>query len=95
MRYPQGFRHFENYANYSYVHKEATIEDYMKEMNRPCDFTEFLSIQTEHLRQQLETPEGRILMRKFLDKLFGEQEINSDEDPSDIDMMDHGRRRNN
>ena len=33
-RYAQGYRHYENYANYSQVIPDATIEDYMNEMNR-------------------------------------------------------------
>lgn len=33
-RYAQGFRHYENFANYSQVKQDATIEDYWRDMNR-------------------------------------------------------------
>ena len=47
-RYPHGFRHFENYANYSQVKKDATIQEYMQEMNRQCEFNEFVAIQRQY-----------------------------------------------
>lgn len=43
-RYPMGFRHFENFANYSQEKKDATIQDYIEEMYRPCEFADFLTI---------------------------------------------------
>lgn len=61
-RYPSGFRHYENYNNYSYVKKDATIEEYMSEMNRQVRFDEFLAIVTQHLREEMRTPEGKIQM---------------------------------
>jgi hypothetical protein len=43
-RYPHGFRHYESFVNYKYVNPDATIHDYMNEMNRQVEFDEFLSI---------------------------------------------------
>lgn len=33
-RYPDGWRHLENYVSYKTINPEATIEDYTKEMHR-------------------------------------------------------------
>lgn len=46
-RYVPGFRHFENFANYSLVHKHATIDEYQTEMNRQCELTEFIGIKRQ------------------------------------------------
>ena len=43
-KYPPGFRHFENFVNYRVVFPDASIEDYMKEMNREVTYQEFLAI---------------------------------------------------
>jgi len=43
-RYPHGYTLYENYASYSQVRRDATIGDYMKEMNRPCELHEFMAI---------------------------------------------------
>ena len=56
-RYPHGFRHLENYANYSQVKRGTTIQDYMEEMNRPAEFHEFLAIQRQHMIEESHTPE--------------------------------------
>jgi hypothetical protein len=32
-RYPLGFRHYENFVNYKMVVKDATVQDYITEMN--------------------------------------------------------------
>ncbi len=55
-RYPQGFRHYESYANYKFIEKDATIQDYMQEMNRQCEFDEFLRIVREAAIEEMETP---------------------------------------
>jgi len=46
-RYVPGFRHYENFANYSLVHKNATIDEYQQEMNRQCELTEFIGIKRQ------------------------------------------------
>ena len=33
-RYPDGFRHFENYENYRVVYPDATIQDYHNESKK-------------------------------------------------------------
>lgn len=40
-RYPHGFRHYENFNAYKYVNKDSGIQDYIEEMNKPCEFEEF------------------------------------------------------
>jgi hypothetical protein len=37
-RYPNGFRHYENYANYSIVNPNSEISEYISEMNRQVEF---------------------------------------------------------
>jgi hypothetical protein len=37
-RYPHGFRHYENFANYSIVNPNSEISDYIAEMNRQIEF---------------------------------------------------------
>jgi len=51
FRYPPGWRQYENFNNYSYVKRDATIEEYMSEMNRQVRFDEFISIMTEHIKE--------------------------------------------
>lgn len=43
-KYPPGFRHYENFVNYRQVNADATIEDYMHDMNREATYAEFLAI---------------------------------------------------
>ena len=43
-RYPRGFRHLENFANYNLVKPESKIADYVQEMNRQIEFEEFLTL---------------------------------------------------
>ena len=39
-RYPDGFRHYENYENYRVVYQNSTIQDYHNESKNwiPCNF---------------------------------------------------------
>lgn len=60
-RYPQGFRHYENYVNYRTVFPDATIEEYMKDMNRECTYAEFLNIMKAFITQR--TRENRYRLR--------------------------------
>jgi len=50
-RYPVGFRHYENYVNYRNIFPDASIEDYMKDMNRECSFAEFLNVMKAFMTQ--------------------------------------------
>lgn len=43
-RYLPGFRHFENFNNYSFLFPDATIEQYRAEMNRQVELPEFITI---------------------------------------------------
>lgn len=63
-RYPHGFRHFENFANYSQVKPDATIQEYMETMNRPCEFSEYLAIIRQHLIEESQEPANRFEMKK-------------------------------
>jgi len=58
-RYPHGFRHYENFANYSQVKRDATIQEYMEEMNRPCEFHEYMTIMRQHMIEESQTPDGK------------------------------------
>mmetsp|Transcript_2406 Transcript_2406/g.3067 ORF Transcript_2406/g.3067 Transcript_2406/m.3067 type:complete len:81 (+) Transcript_2406:2960-3202(+) len=59
-RYPASYVHLENFANYSQVKKDATIADYMEEMNRPCEFHEFMAIIAEHMKEEAQRPEKKL-----------------------------------
>ena len=50
FRYPPNYRHYENYNSYSYVNRDASIEDYMEVMNKQVEFTEFLAIMIDHVK---------------------------------------------
>ena len=54
-RYPHGFRHYENYANYVAHDETKTIKDYMKRMNEPAEFSEFLAIMRAYMVQEART----------------------------------------
>jgi len=41
-RYPHGFRHYENYANYKVVNPEAPIEEYTEIMNTQVEWETYL-----------------------------------------------------
>ena len=56
-RYPHGFRHYESFANYSQHKRDATMSEYMHEMNRPCEFNEFVDIMRAHIVQEASSPE--------------------------------------
>lgn len=56
-RYPLGYRHYENYANYQHEVKGSTIEDYVEAMNRECEFSEFLSIHRQHMLEVSSLPD--------------------------------------
>lgn len=41
-RYPVGFRHYENWQNYTSVYPDATLEDYRDDLNSQISFDEYL-----------------------------------------------------
>ena len=43
-RYPLGWRHYENFENYSFKYPDKTIHDYHMEMNKECTYEEFIAI---------------------------------------------------
>ena len=57
-RYPHGYRHFENFANYSQHKPDATIQEYIEVMNSPCEFSEYLAIMRQHMVEEAESPEA-------------------------------------
>lgn len=81
-RYPQGFRHFENFANYSQFKKDATIQEYMETMNRPCEFAEYLQIMRQHLKEESESPHAELEERQAILEHI-EEEI----EPENLDDM--------
>ena len=52
-RYVPGFRHYENFDSYSIKHPDATIDEYVNEMNREVTFAEYLEINKTSLRMAL------------------------------------------
>lgn len=44
-RYPNGFRHYENFANYKLMNPQSEISEYVDVMNAQCDYETFLAIQ--------------------------------------------------
>jgi uncharacterized short protein YbdD (DUF466 family) len=50
-KYPAGFRHYENYVNYRQVNPDATIEDYIQDMNREATFQEFMGVMKASVTQ--------------------------------------------
>lgn len=63
-RYPEGFRHYENFANYSQVKKDATIQEYMEVMNKPCELQDYAKIRSHRLIEETNTVEFRQQWRK-------------------------------
>ena len=59
-RYPRSFMKYENFANYSQADKNANIQDYMNDMNRACEFHEFMAIVSEHMMEEAAMPENRM-----------------------------------
>ena len=43
-KFPNGFRHYESFANYKLVNPDAEIQDYISEVNRQVEFDEFMAI---------------------------------------------------
>lgn len=43
-RYPEGWRHYETFVTFKAMHKDATMDDYVQEMNRQVEYEEFLTI---------------------------------------------------
>merc|ERR1711957_549171 len=43
-RYPEGWRHMEAFVTFKAMHKDATMDEYVEEMNRQVEYEEFLSI---------------------------------------------------
>lgn len=41
-RYPVGFRHYENWQNYTSMYPDATLEDYRDDLNSQISFDEYL-----------------------------------------------------
>ena len=61
-RYPHGYRHYENYANYSQVVTDATIEDYMLEMNRQVNYDEYVAIIRKAVLNIADSPYGKFTL---------------------------------
>ena len=55
-RYPIGFRHYENYEFYALAKPDATIDEYHQEMNRQCEFSDFMGIMRAALIDQSKDP---------------------------------------
>lgn len=47
-RYPKGFRHYENFTNYSMIFRDANIDEYQHDMNRQVELSEYLAITREN-----------------------------------------------
>ena len=78
-RYPHGFRHFENFANYSQVKKDATIQEYMETMNRPCEFSEYLAIIRQHLIEESEEPLNKFETKRKILRYLEDNDVTAAE----------------
>jgi hypothetical protein len=86
-RYPYGFRHFENFANYSQAKRDSTIQEYMELMNRPCEFHDYLAIIRSHLIEESNTPEFKHEWKlEVLGDLYREMGMNVDRDDQEMDF---------
>lgn len=84
-RYPHGFRHYENYVNYRTVFPDATIEDYMKDMNRECTYAEFLNIMKAFITQR--TRENRYRLKFRLRRWQRHNPLNDEKRKKRIDQI--------
>ena len=92
-RYPPNYRHYENYNSYSFVHRDATVQDYMEIMNKQVEFADFLAIMIDHVKYCLRTPEGKLKYIKYLERRFGQMSVDLKKiSYHDIDEMDPGQR---
>lgn len=52
-RYLPGFRHYENFNNYSFMFPDATIEEYRSEMYRQVELAEYISITRQAVLEEV------------------------------------------
>lgn len=55
-RYPVGFRHYENFANYKLMKPDSEIKEYIDIMNTQCEFETFLAIQRTKVLETADDP---------------------------------------
>ena len=55
-RYPNGFRHYENFANYKLMNPQSEISEYVDVMNAQCDYETFLAIQRTKVLEVAQDP---------------------------------------
>jgi len=68
-RYLPGFRHYENYNNYSMMFPDSTIDEYRGEMNRQVELAEFISITRQAVLEEVAQPDFM-----FKNRLEGEEQ---------------------
>ena len=74
-----GRSYFENFANYSQVKKDATIQEYMETMNRPCEFSEYLAIIRQHLIEESEEPVNKFETKKKILRYLEDNDVTAAE----------------
>ena len=87
-RYPVGFRHYESFANYSQTKRDATMQEYMNEMNRPCEFHEYCDIWRAHLIEESQSPEFQHEFRAEITREYLEENnlIPKDEEITEVHL---------
>jgi hypothetical protein len=56
-RYLPGFRHYENFNNYSFMFPDSTIEEYRSEMYRQVELAEYISITRQAVLEEVAQPD--------------------------------------
>ena len=54
-RYPEGFRQFENYANYQLRYPGSSIQEYTEHMNSHIEFADFLRLMRQAAIEEIRT----------------------------------------
>ena len=58
-KYPNGFRHYESFANYKLVNPNAEISEYISEVNQQVEFHEFLAINRQAAIEESESSDWK------------------------------------
>lgn len=88
-RYPHNYRQYENFVNYSQVKKDATIQEYMEVMNKPCEYYEYLKIRSSRLVEDTQTPEFKHQWRSDVIEDYKKRAFGHDRDEEGDFAMSH------
>lgn len=85
-RYVAGFRHYENYANYSLNNPKATIEQYQQDLRRECTLDEFTRITRQHCYEKMHDPTFRVEQKLDPDEPLPLEALDSQEFADEIEQ---------